>query len=331
MSNFDHFDLDGHLLRLLLAVHEERSVTRAALRLGVTQSAVSHQLDRLRAIVGDPLFVRAGRGIVATPRTEALALRARTLLDELHRFVTVGGFDPATIEGMVTLAANDLQRDLLLPGILRRIRQEAPRLTLRAIPSGVPTPDMLRDGQCQLVLSPRPPDAADLKHKRLFEDRYQVFYDASCRVAPTDRGDYLASEHVSVLYEPRRQIDLDRVLESRGIHRRIVAWVPGYAGVPALLRNSARLVTAPALLRAELLRGFAAIDPPLPCPPMPMYMIWHVRHHDDEMHRWLRQAVEASVPAALAAARPDDAVDQVGRRRNSLGLAPTRRLKNLQK
>lgn len=331
MRNFDHFDIDGHLLRLLLAVHEERSVTRAALRLGITQSAVSHQLDKLRVIVGDPLFVRAGRGIAATARAEALASRARTLLDDLHRFVTIGGFDPATAEGTLTLAANDLQRDLLLPGILRQTRELAPRLTLRVIPSGVPTPEMLRDGLCQLILSPRPPDAADLKQKRLFEDRYQVFFDASCRRAPIDRADYLAAEHVSVLYEPRRQLDLDRVLESRGVHRRIVAWVPGYAGVPALLRDSQRLVTAPSLLRAELLRGFAAVDPPLPCPPMPMYMIWHVRHHDDAMHQWLRRAVEAAVPGALAATGLVAGAVQVGRRRNSLGLAPTRRLKNRQK
>jgi hypothetical protein len=66
MSELDHLDLDGHLLRLLLAVVDEGSITRAAQRLGVTQSAVSHLLDKLRAIVGDPLFVKSGRGIVAT-------------------------------------------------------------------------------------------------------------------------------------------------------------------------------------------------------------------------------------------------------------------------
>ena len=72
MSDFDHFDLDGHSLRLLVAVVEEGAVTRAAWRLGVTQSAVSHGLDKLRAIVGDPLFVRSGRGIVPTARALAL-------------------------------------------------------------------------------------------------------------------------------------------------------------------------------------------------------------------------------------------------------------------
>ena len=80
MNDFDALDLDGLGLALLLAVHEEGSVTRAAQRLGLTQSAVSHGLDRLRAITGDPLFVRAGRGIVATARADALAVQAAALL-----------------------------------------------------------------------------------------------------------------------------------------------------------------------------------------------------------------------------------------------------------
>ena len=94
MSQFDHSDLDGKLLQLLLAVMEEQSVTRAAQRLGVTQSAVSHLLDKLRAIVGDPLFVRSGRGIVATARAEALAVQARLLLDDMRRFTTAASVRP---------------------------------------------------------------------------------------------------------------------------------------------------------------------------------------------------------------------------------------------
>ena len=83
MNPPDHSDIDGKLL----AVAEKRSVTRAAARLDVTQSAASHQPDRLRAITGDPLFVKCGRGIVATARTEALALHARRLFDELLAIV----------------------------------------------------------------------------------------------------------------------------------------------------------------------------------------------------------------------------------------------------
>lgn len=299
MNRFDHLDLDGHLLHLLLAVAEEGSVTRAAQRLGLTQSAVSHALDKLRGIVGDPLFVRSGRGIVATARAEVLAGQARLLLDQLRSFVTTGGFDPARFSGTVTVAANDLQRDLLLPTVLAALQAQAPGLALRVIPSGVPTPELLRDGHCQLVISPRPPEAADLVQKRLFEDRHAVFYDADQRQAPSDLADYLAAEHVTVVYEPRRRLDLDQVLAERGVVRRFVASVPGYAGVAAFVRGSARLTTAPSLLGRGLLQGLAMAEPPLPCPPLPMYLVWHLRHQADPMHQWLRQAVEAAA-ASLA-------------------------------
>lgn len=327
MRHFDHSDLSGRLLELLVVVAEEGSVTRAAGRLGITQSAVSHLLDKLRAIVGDPLFVKSGRGIVATARADDLVVHARRLLDELRGFASAHGFDPATLSTTVTIAANDLQRDLLLPGLLRVVRQQVPGLVLRAIPSGVPDAAMLRDGHCQLVVSPRPPDAPDIKHKRLFEDRYRVFYDPQQRAAPRRRADYLAAEHVTVVYEPRRALALDQHLDQRGVRRRIVATVPGFAGIAPLLRGSPLLATLPGLLRAGSMRGFASCDPPVACPPMPMFLIWHLRHHDDPLHRWLRQAVEAAAQAAIADAAPLDDQSASARARNARGDEPVPRLK----
>lgn len=300
MSRFDHLDLDGHLLALLLAVYEEGSVTRAAQRLGVTQSAVSHGLDKLRAIAGDPLFVRSGRGIQPTARAEVLAARARVLLEDLRGFTTAGGFDPARLDATVTIAANDLQRDLLLPALLRRLRAQAPNLKLRVVNSGVPTAEMLREGQCQLILSPRPPDAADVVQKRLFEDAYAVFYDPRERAAPSTLEDYLAAEHVTVVYEPRRALDFDRWLDTQPLApRRIVASVPSFAAVSAFVQGGALLATLPSLLRAHQLRDLACAPLPIACPAMPMYLVWHVKHQAEPMHAWLRGEVEALVPRVL--------------------------------
>ena len=307
MSAFDHSDLDGRLLQLLLAVVEERSVTRAAERLGVTQSAVSHLLDKLRAIVGDPLVVKAGRGIVPTARAESLAERARVLLEDLRGFATPEGFDPATLKAGFTIAANDLQCDLLLPPLLRRLRARSPGVTLRVIPSGVPQAELLRAEACQLVISPRPPDAADLLQRRLFADRYVVFFDAAVRAAPRDLGEYLAAEHLTVVYEPRRRLDIDRVLaDELKLARRFVASVPGFAGIAPFLRGTACLATLPSLLQLELMRDFAAAPLPLTVPEMPMFMIWHARRQSDPVHRWLRDELlavaQALVPASSSPA-----------------------------
>lgn len=299
MNRIDHLSLDGHALRLLVAVAETGSVTAAALRLELTQSAVSHGLDRLRAITGDRLFVRSGRGIVATPQAAVLVQRARMLLDELRAFSEAAGFDPARLAGLLTVAANDLQRDLLLPPLLRRLRAQAPALVLRVLPSGAPRAELLRGGGCDLLLTPRPPEGSDIVHRRLFEDRYMVFFDAAARAAPATRADWLAAEHVSVRYEDGRVLEIDERLAARAVQRRIVATVPGFAGLAAMLRGGPWLATAPSRLGQGALRGLASAPLPVPAPRLPMYAVWHVRRHEDPAHRWVREALDAVV-AGLA-------------------------------
>lgn len=299
MSKFDGLQLDGHLLQLLLAVLETGSITAAADRLGVTQSAVSHLLGNLRAITGDPLFVKRGRGIVPTARAEALAQPARDLLHQMQLFAQGTEFDPAAWQTELTIAANDFQRDLLLPALAARLRTAAPDVSLRIVPSGAPSAELLRSDVCQLVISPRPPDGTDIVQKRLFEDQYRVFYDASVRSAPTTEADYLAADHATVAYEAHRGLDLDRQLQARGVRRRFAVRVPGFAALPAFVRGTALLTTAPSLLARTALAGLASAPVPVVCPAMPMYLIWHARYQQDAAHRWLRGEVEALVGPVL--------------------------------
>jgi DNA-binding transcriptional LysR family regulator len=293
MSKLDYSDLDGRLLQLLVAVVEAGSITGASLRLGVTQSAVSHQLDKLRAIAGDPLFVKSGRGVVATAHAEALATQARELLSAMERFAMSGDFNPANWRTTFTIAANDFQRDLLLPPLMARLRAQAPGVALRVIPSNIPSLDMLRNEQCQLVISPRPPDGTDILQKRLFEDPYRVFYDPSQREPPKTEAEYLAAHHITVVYEAQRALDVDQWLAAHGKQRHFAVMVPGYAALPAFIRGSQLLATGPARLQSHLLRELASAPVPVACPSMPMFMVWHMRHHQDASHRWLRSELEA--------------------------------------
>ena len=177
MSGIDHLDLDGRALRLFLAVLEEGSVGGAAARLGVTQSAVSHALTKLRAILKDPLFVKSGRGIVATSHAEGLAEPARRLIAGLKDFSANRAFDARATALSLTVAANDLQRDLVLPGLLTALESAFASVRLRIVPSDQPTPDMLREERCDLVISPFPPEGVDILQKRLFGAEYVCFYD----------------------------------------------------------------------------------------------------------------------------------------------------------
>jgi len=291
MSDFDWSDLDAHLLQLLVAVVDAGSITGAAQALGVTQSAVSHQLDKLRTITADPLFVKSGRGIVATARAIALAKQARALLRLMQAFAQTGPFDPARWRATVTIAANDFQREVLLPPLSRTLREQAPDVALRIIPSDVPSLEMLRDDGCDLAISPRPPEGSDIVQKRIFEDRYCVYYDASTRAAPTTLADYLAAAHATVVYAPRRPLHLDSVLEGQGVQRRFAVMVPGFAALPSFIRGTPLLATAPSLLQHHFLGGLSTCEVPVPCPTLPMYLIWHRRHHDDAAHRWLRECL----------------------------------------
>jgi DNA-binding transcriptional LysR family regulator len=299
MSKFDWSDLDAHLLQLLVAVVDVGSITGAAQRLGVTQSAVSHLLDKLRGITGDALFVKSGRGIVATARAESLAEQARALLLQLQQFAHSAEFDPARWHASITIAANDFQRDLLLPALAKALRVAAPQVQLRVVPSAVPRLDTLRADECQLVISPRPPDGTDIVQKRLFEDRYGVFYDATQREAPQSKSEYLAADHATVAYEAHRGLDIDQQLQARGLVRRFAVKVPGFSALPAFVRGTTLLVTAPQLLARTSLAGLASAPVPVPCPTLPMFLIWHVRYQQDPAHRWLREQLEAVVEPSL--------------------------------
>jgi DNA-binding transcriptional LysR family regulator len=304
MSKFDHLDLDGHLLQVLLAVVETGSVTGAAEHLGVTQSAVSHLLDKLRSITGDPLFVKSGRGITPTAHAEALAEQARELLRRLQHFAHSADFDPARWQATITIAANDFQRDLLLPALAARLRLSAPGVALRIIPSTIPRLEMLRNDDCQLIISPRPPDGADIVQKRLFEDQYRVFYDPTVRSAPQNEAEYLAAEHATVVYEPRRSLDLDQHLATLGIQRRFTVMVPSFSALPAFIRGTPLLATVPGLLACQTYTGLASCPPPVSCPTLPMYAIWHVRYQQDASHRWLRAQLDGVTQQCLSGNGP---------------------------
>lgn len=305
MNKIDYLDLDGRTLKLFLAVLEERSVTDAAKRLGLTQSAVSHTLDKLRAVMRDPLFVKSGRGIVPTAHAQALAEKARALLDDMKSIAAGSQFEPKKASLDFTVAANDFQRDLLLPRFLQRVKSQAPGIRLRVIPSGLPSAQLLREEQCDLLITPVPPSSADIIQKRLFEDRYVCFYDPASRPAPKTEKDYLSASHITVVFENQDRLEVDKELLTLGFERNVVVSVSNFSGVPAFLRGTALLATVPSLLRMELMREFAWV--PLPDSltermnraVLPMYMVWHGRNRFDPAHEWLRKVLQETSAEVL--------------------------------
>ena len=131
--------------------------------------------------------------------------------------------------------------------------------------------------------------------KRLLEDHYVCFYDASQRDAPQSLADYLAADHLSIVYDDNAQLEFDHRLIVQGIERVIRVTVPGFAGIPAFLRATKRLASLPSLLQRGIMGEFTSA--PLPFDPvaLPFYMVWHIRNRHDPRHAWVRAMLESVV------------------------------------
>ncbi|MEE3168594.1 MAG: LysR family transcriptional regulator, partial [Pseudomonadota bacterium] len=278
MNPIDTLNLDFRALTTFLAVLDEGSVSRAAVRLGVTQSAVSHTLERLRQALGDPLFVKSGRGIVPTRYALQAGPHVRQILDDLQSLSAGPPFSPATAEFTFTIAANDYQRDLLLPGLVRTLRREAPGIRVQVIPSGIPRADLLRKDVCDLVISPHAPEATDIMQRGLMADRMVVFYDPSQRDAPRDLPEYRKAEHIALLFATGEIPGLENTLAARGLTRRTMVTVSNFSGLPEFLRGTDMLATAPELMSQHLLRDFAWTPLPFEFKPFTLLMLWHRRN-----------------------------------------------------
>jgi len=293
MNGIDTLNLDTRSLSTFLTVLDEGSVSRAAIRLGVSQSAVSHTLDRLRQSLGDPLFVKSGRGITPTQYALRVGPHIRQILDDLQSLSSGPPFAPATAEFTFTIAANDYQRDLLLPGLVGTLRREAPGIRLQVIPSGIPTADMLRKDVCDLIISPHAPEATDIMQRGLMADRMVVFYDPDHREPPGDMAEYLKADHIALLFATGEKPTLETSLNARGLTRRNVVTVSNFSGLPEFLRGTDMLTTAPERMSNHLLRGFASVPLPFDFKPFTLLMLWHRRNQNDPAHRWLRNQVNA--------------------------------------
>lgn len=289
MNNIDISSLDGRALKTLLAVLDTGSVSAAANQLGLSQSAVSHALDRMRRAFGDDLFVRSGRGIAPTPYAATLPPRLRKLLDDLQALARLDQFTPAGSRLALTVAANDYQRDLLLPAWRQRLVAAGVDLTLTVIASGIPDAALLRNDHCDLLVSPRPPQADDIFQQRLLEDTQCCFYDAGQRRPPENLDDYLAADHLTVTLQAPYVPAVDNHLAALGRQRRLALQVANFSGVAAFLRNTALIATLPSRLASGPLAGFAISPLPFSLPPLTLVMAWHRRNHTDPAHRWIRQ------------------------------------------
>lgn len=294
--------VDLNLLPVLDALLRHGSVSAAARELSMSQPAVSRSLDRLRAALGDPLFVRAGRGLVPTDRARALrAPVATALLATREVFDHAPGFDPATAAGAWQIGLGDELQSVWAGPLVDALRAAAPGVDVRFRPLSAASLDEGRRGVLDVAVAPDlaalpriagAVDYADFVTRPLYERRF-VGIGRKGTPAP-DLAAWLAAPHAIVSFDGGGRGFVDELLAARGLARRVVASVTSFPALGALVAHSDVLAVVPAEVAGS---EHAVFEVPVPVPGLPILLVWHPRRTTDPRHRLLRDVVARVVTA----------------------------------
>ena len=284
--------LDLNLLKTLDALLDERSVTRAAARLSLTQPAVSGMLTRLRDNFGDPLFIRAPHGMVPTLRAQQLAPVVKQILNDINTLLQPAQFDPLTADFTFTLAATDYALKAVVVPFIAALKVRAPMIRVRVIPV---EPERLttqfEQGKIDLALLTPSTTPGDLHSRTLYEERYVCMLraDHPDARAPLSLDRFCALEHILVSYEGESFWGVtDDALAKVGRKRRVGLSVSSFLVLPEVLAVSEMITVVPSRL-ASARASICVQEPPVAIQGFTKSMAWHERTHRDPAQQWLRE------------------------------------------
>lgn len=284
--------LDLNLLKTLDALLDERSVTRAAARLSLTQPAVSGMLTRLRDNFGDPLFIRAPHGMVPTLRAQQLAPVVKQILNDINMLLQPARFDPLTADFTFTLAATDYALKAVVVPFIAALKVRAPNIRVRVIPV---EPERLtaqfEQGKIDLALLTPSTTPGDLHSRTLYKERYVCMLraDHPDARAPLSLDRFCALEHILVSYEGESFWGVtDDALAKVGRKRRVGLSVSSFLVLPEVLAVSEMIAVVPSRL-ASARASICVQEPPVAIHGFTKSMAWHERTHRDPAQQWLRE------------------------------------------
>lgn len=300
---------DLNLLPVFVALMEERSVTRAASRLGITQPALSNSLNRLRDLLRDPLFIRERYGIKPTQLAEEIGPTIEAALVQLDEVVIhQQDFDPADAERHFVIAPNSYVELVLMPALVARLREQAPAIKLRMTPFGNDLAETgVISGTTAMVLGRivDPPDNLVVQH--LMDDGLACIV----RRDHPDVGDNLSRDqyeslkHVSVLPPGRIRAGVFQALGKQNLKREVAVSVTHFLAVPEMIAVTDYCATLPMLVCRGLERDarLKVLPAPVDLGTFPVELAWHVRYRHDPAHRWLRTAIIDTARALAGSGR----------------------------
>jgi len=295
MNNINYLGLDGYTLRTFLTVLEETSVSKAALRLGLTQSAVSHTLDRLRLTLDDELFVRDGRGIAPTAKAVSLREPIELIINNLKSLTGPEEFDPLVNSLDFTIATNDFPMLLIFPRLIKKLQSEGIKPRFHFMPSGVPSANLSRASRCQLLITPAPPKAKDIIQEQLFQSKMVCFYDANVRSPPKSWKQFVDSNYAEVKFsDTESSIMVLPSIDSSALKEPTIT-VPNFSALNEFIKGSDLITTQLELMKRGPLKELDSAPLPIKTQPLGVYMAWHQRDDSAPAHKWLRQKIKETV------------------------------------
>lgn len=296
---------DLNLLIALDVLLEEGSVARASRRLRLSPSATSRALTRLREATGDPLLVRAGRGLVPTPRAEALRAQAHQLVEGARSVLRPAErHDLSTLARTFTLRTSDGFVENFGPALLAQIAAEAPGITIHFVQKVTRDGALLRDGTVDLetgvvgaTLSP------EIRTQALFRDR---LVGVVRQGHPLSRGKmtaarYLAADHILVFRGEAEKGPVDADLAALGMERKIGTMLTGFSAALTLARSTDLVATVPERHTADLRTGLHTFALPFRTRELTVSLLWHPRMDADPAHRWLRDQIRRACATTVPA------------------------------
>lgn len=292
LQNREHLSL----LPTFKAIFDHRSLVDAGRALGLTQSAVSKQLAKLRDWLQDDLFVRTTHGMQPTQRALSLVEPVNSILQEVDALLADRPFDPSSLTGNVIIATTDEIRTQLLPELFHRVRTVAPALRLSLIPL---SPDYslraLEVGDVNLVISVNWHAPDQLRQRRLFSDRFVCLMSQNHPLAhkALTLENYAAAAHIMVAPLGSKQGFIDQVLTEHGMHRFVCLSVPDFGHIEPQILGDHHIVCLPHRIALQHARAHNLVIKPLPfdAPGFDYYVFWHQRFAKDPKTLWLRNLV----------------------------------------
>lgn len=286
---------DLNLLFTLQALLEEGSVAKAARRLHLSASAMSRALARLRETTGDPLLVRAGRGLVPSPRAIELSRQVTQLVQSAETALRPSAkLDPKKLERTFTLRTSEGFVENFGPALITRIGREAPGVKLCFVPKPDKDSTSLRKGAVDLETGVVSEEIGpEIRTQALFKDRLigVVRSGHALSRGKITAARFSAGRHITVSRHGEARGPVDDALHEMGLRREVVVVVGGFATAVSLARASDMIATVPERHTGILRSGMHSFRLPVPTAPFTVSMLWHPRSDADPGHRWLRDCV----------------------------------------